>query len=50
MSEDAKTPNPLTRVLKIALVVFALVGAGLAVTAFVAGDPEKLPFEYEGFD
>ena len=40
----------LGRMLRIALLVFALALGGIGVAAWVSGDPETLPFEYEGFD
>ena len=42
--------HPLLRALKVGLVAFVMVVIGLAVSAWLAGEPEKLPFQYEGFD
>lgn len=36
--------------IKIAGLVFALVLGAIAVTAWFSGEPEELPFDYEGFD
>jgi uncharacterized membrane-anchored protein len=36
--------------LRIVLVLLALAATGLAVTAWLAGDPSELEIEYEGFD
>lgn len=40
----------VARALKIALLLFALALAGIAATAWLSGDPNTLPFQYEGFD
>ena len=51
VSEGGSEAGPnFPRVLKIALLVFALALVGVGVAAWVSGDPETLPFEYEGFD
>jgi len=42
--------NPMLRALKVGLVAFVVVVIGLAVSAWLAGEPEKLPFQYEGFN
>lgn len=36
--------------IKIGGLVFALVLGAIAVTAWFSGEPEELPFDYEGFD
>ncbi len=36
--------------IKIAGLAFALVLGAIAVTAWLSGEPEELPFDYEGFD
>ena len=36
--------------MKVGGLVFALVLGAIAVTAWIAGEPEPLPFDYEGFD
>ncbi len=40
----------VARALKIALVAFALAVGVAAAVAYFGGEPEELPFEYEGFD
>lgn len=40
----------LGRAVKIALVLFALAIGGLALTAWLLGDPARIEFDYEGFD
>ena len=40
----------LSRSLKIALVMLALLLAGLGLFVWLGGDPSTLPLDYEGFD
>ena len=42
--------HPLLRALKVGLVAFVVVVIGVAVSAWLAGEPDPLPFQYEGFD
>ena len=46
----AQRANPIARAVKIGLIAFAIVVVGLAVLAWLGGEQEILPFEYEGFD
>ncbi len=53
-SPESESPSAmgvgLIRAIKIALAVFA-VGIGvIGVIVWMSGDPETLPFDYEGFD
>lgn len=40
----------LSRALKIALVMLALLFAGLGLLVWLGADPSTLPLDYEGFD
>lgn len=42
--------HPLHRALKFGLLAFIVVVIGVAVSAWLAGEPKHLPFQYEGFD
>jgi hypothetical protein len=42
--------SPIARAVKIGLIAFAIVVVGVAVVAWLGGEQEILPFEYEGFD
>lgn len=46
----SQTTNPIARAVKIGLIAFAIVVVALAVVAWLGGEQELLPFEYEGFD
>jgi hypothetical protein len=47
---QAEKARPIARAVKIGLIAFAIVVAGVAVIAWFGGEQETLPFEYEGFD
>ncbi len=50
---DAEQPgvgSTLARSAKIAVLVFGLLVAGIAVASWLGGDASTLPFDYEGFD
>jgi len=40
----------LGKALKIAVLVFALALGGISLGAWLAAEPDDLPFDYEGFD
>ena len=40
----------IAQVLKLAFVLLGLLLGGFAVAAWFGGEPDYLPFEYEGFD
>jgi len=46
----SKPKSSFMTAIKIAGLVFALVLGSVAVTAWLSGEPETLPFDYEGFD
>ena len=49
--DGAKPPSSVfMRSLKIAGPLFAIAVGGIALTAWISGGQEDLPFEYEGFD
>jgi hypothetical protein len=43
-------PSSLARIVRLAALIFLLVLGGIGVATWLQGDPETLPFDYEGFD
>lgn len=53
-SPESESPSAmgvgLIRAIKIALAVFAVLIGVIGVIVWMSGDPETVPFDYEGFD
>ena len=50
-NEDGRaSKRRFAQVLKLAFVLLGILLGGFAVAAWFGGEPEHLPFEYDGFD
>jgi hypothetical protein len=43
-------PLTLARIIKFAALIFLLVLCGIGIATWTEGDPELLPFDYQGYD
>ena len=49
-NSSTQPSSRVSRVLKLAFVLLGLLLGGFALAAWLGGEPDHLPFEYEGFD